>query len=180
MKLNCFAGLLALLGLAPIAFAQTQNSADKRPLDPDQGVLMIPFKNGRVVAGGKVTYAEGTATATRVDRFGMEGLAVTQPVVVSVLPKDPKVRLVLSAGKGPKSPGKTTSTTGDGPATMAFRAQGDVRISVRAESGQTPYQLMVWAGPEIRAKMRAPFKPAKADDLRNAPKAQAPQKGGTE
>jgi hypothetical protein len=141
---------------------------------------MIPFKNGRALAGGKVTYAEGTAGAMREDRFGLEGLAVTQPVVVSVLPKDPKVKLVLSAGKGPKVAGKTATSTAEGPATLTFRAQGDARIVVRAESGQTPYQLMVWTGPEIRTKMRAPFKTAQADALRNAPKAKAAKKGASQ
>lgn len=144
-----------------------QNVPVKSPDDLTAGVLMLPFRDGEPLYGGWVLYAEGVATSSRDDRFGLEGLAVTQPVVVSVLPKDPKVRLTLSVGKLPTEPAGRLADTGDeGLANVTFFTQGDARVTVRSTGASTPYQLMVWVGPEVRPTMPSPFKAAKPEALR--------------
>jgi hypothetical protein len=157
----------SLTSLALNAASPANTKESPAAVDPDAGALALPYKTGEQIHGGRVVFAEGNATNTRADRFMLDGLSVMQPVVVSLVPKDPKVRLTLTVGKGGgKPPSKQADTGTKGLASVGVRTQGAAYVTVRANASTTPYQVMVWVGPEIKPALASPFKSVKPDVLR--------------
>ncbi len=67
-------------------------------------MLTLPHKEATQLHGGRLVYAEGVSCPGQDHHFGLQGLAITQPIVVSILPKDPSARLVFTGDKwNPKS-----------------------------------------------------------------------------
>lgn len=156
---------LILLTLVVNAYAQ-----EKSAQTPDEIAFTIPHKTGNPEYGGKTVYLEGVAGAKIPHHFALEGLSINQPIVVAVQAKDPKKKILLSANKIAASEnatpkGKSSVSGDDGRAMFSFRAQGEVRITVLAETS-TAYQLMVWVGPDIRLPLESPFKPVSSEQLR--------------
>lgn len=157
----------SLMCVVVAATAAGQNQKARTPDELDAGVVWLAYRTAEPLHGGRVIYAEGTASAAREDRFGLQGLAVTQPVVVSVIPKDPAVRLQLAVRRpGVDRVGRQADTGTPGIATVTFRTQGEAHIHVRAAAGASPYQVMVWVGPEIRPALAPPFRAVKAEVLK--------------
>lgn len=139
------------------------------PADPDAGVMNLPYRTGTPKHGGHVLLVEGTAKSNADDRFSLEGLAVTQPVVVVLMPKDASSQLNLTASKwNANGPKKQAGTGAGGLARMSFRAQSGARLAVRAQGAGGPYQMLVWVGPELKPAMKSPFSKTQADVLRKA------------
>jgi hypothetical protein len=160
----------ALLACGAVAPACAQSGAgSKAPADPNEGALMLPLKAGTALHGGRLVLAQGTARPGREERFGVEGLSVLQPAVVTVLPRDAKAALTLQVRRWGESQGGQSADVGAaGLAQVAFRTQPDAGITVLNRGKvDMPYQLALWVGPEMRPPLPTPFKPARAEALRS-------------
>lgn len=155
-----------LLWATPAASAEGKPPASPEDLDKD--VLTIPYRDGQDFKGGRLVYVNGTSDASRDVRFGLERLSISQPLSVSVMTKNPGARLRLTAAKwGGTGGSKKVETDKRGAASLAFRVQGDAQLIVRGLGAQTPFQLMVWVGPELKRPLKSPFSAAKAEALRS-------------
>ena len=92
--------------------------------------------------------AQGTAGPDGV-KFVAENVSILQPIVVTVLAKDPgdDVRLGLSKDRYDQAD-RTGTTKGTGIYTTRLRTQGDLKVVVSSPT-PTPFQLVVWAGDEV-------------------------------
>lgn len=101
------------------------------------------------MSAGSAAFVEGTAGAAG-DRFFVENLSIIQPVIVTLVAQNPEadVRLQLSKYRFDVAD-KSASTKGTGKATFKLRTQGEMKIVVTGTPG-SKYQLVVWAGPELK------------------------------
>jgi hypothetical protein len=124
--------------LAPTA-AIAEAPAFRLDLKPAPGL-----PNGRVAA------AKAIATP-KADRFFIPNVFVLQPVVVSVFADNPAQPVKVTLGKDRWDESLMSAVTGaDGKAILKLRTQGEVRISVSAESGRRPYKMLAWVGDEVK------------------------------
>lgn len=141
--------------------------AEGMPSDPTEGALKLDLSKAEMLHGGKLLLIQGNARTKLATRLSLEGLSVMQPVVLSLLTERPVADVTLSALKPmTQVPEKTVSTDNTGKTQLAFRVQGDAIIQIQAAKKETPYQLMVWVGPELRTPMPSPFKSANPEALR--------------
>ncbi len=151
---------LVLLGVslvactAATAFAQTSQAEKEvqKILKPD--AFRIVLKKIPELDKGKIMMAEGTAGPEGV-KFVSENLSILQPVIVTVLAKNPDddVRVQLSKYRYDQADRKG-STKGSGIYTTKLRTQGDLKVVVSAPT-PTPFQLLVWVGDEVKRPMKS-------------------------
>lgn len=118
----------------------------------DPKAWRIEFKESPSLEKGKVALIEGVANPEGV-RFVAEYLSILQPIVVTVLAKDPNddVRVALSKYRYDEAD-RTGTTKGEGIYTTRLRTEGDLKIVVSSRA-PTPFQLVVWAGDPVELPM---------------------------
>lgn len=142
---------LAVLGTAR-AGAQTAEAEKTVRAVIDPTAYRLDLKAIPELEQGKIAMAEGTAGPGGV-RFVAENLSILQPVVVTVLAKNPDddVRVSLSKYRYDESD-RSGTTKGEGMYTTRLRTQGDLKVVVSAPDPR-PFQLVVWAGDEVAREM---------------------------
>ena len=148
-----------------IALAAMSNSASAQQTPASKGpapVYGLDLKAHAALPSGKVAGAGGTVERAG-HRFQLEHLDLMQPMVVAVIAENPSrsidVRLAKYNFDSVEREGRTDSS---GRALFKFRTEGDLRILVRAATGEpSPYSLVVWVGEEIVGDVGAPFVPMK-------------------
>ena len=109
----------------------------------------LQLKPDAKISDGSAAFVEGTSNA-KGDRFFVENLSIIQPVIVTLITETPDadVRLQLSKYRFDVAD-KSASTKGTGKATFKLRTQGEMKIVVSG-AGSHKYQLVVWAGSELK------------------------------
>lgn len=143
---------LALAVSTAGAAAQDASAAAQARTVNDPSAYRIVFAPHDELENGKIAMAEGTAGPDGV-RFVAEHLSILQPVVVTVLAKDPDddVRVALSKYRYDEAD-RSGTTKGEGIYTTRLRTQGDLKIVVSSQE-RKPFQLVVWAGDEVERPM---------------------------
>jgi hypothetical protein len=149
-------GACAILALGSFdASAAAQDAAVARQARAvnDPQAYRIAFKAHPDLKDGKIAMVEGTAGPQGV-RFVAEYLSILQPIVVTVLAKDPNddVRVALSKYRYDEAD-RSGTTKGEGIYTTQLRTQGDLKIVVSSPE-RKPFQLVVWAGSEVERSMK--------------------------
>jgi LPXTG-motif cell wall-anchored protein len=101
---------------------------------------------------GKAVLVEGKASK-EPEWFFVENLSVMQPVSVTVLTKDSShdVKVQLGKRRWDSDFSREDSTKGKRAKLIKLRTQGELRIVVSSKDGEPrPYQLIVWAGDEVK------------------------------
>jgi len=145
--------LVALTALGAVrAPAQTAEAEQTVRAVIDPTAYRLDLKAIPELEQGKIAMAEGTAGPGGV-RFVAENLSILQPVVVTVLAKDPDddVRVSLSKYRYDESD-RSGTTKGEGMYTTRLRTQGDLKVVVSSPDPK-PFQLVVWAGDEVAREM---------------------------
>jgi len=150
------AGLFCLLLASNFVIAQD----DTEPAEPEtRNLMQIEVKPDKRIPVGKSAFIKSEADKTG-DRYLVEGLGLAQPVYVGVFTQNAgenvRVRIVKDEWDNPEREGNTSDT---GNATFKFRTFDSFKIWVTAEQ-ETPYQLMVWIGDEIKADIPSIAVPA--------------------
>jgi len=98
---------------------------------------------------GNAAVVEGTASPAG-DKFFVESVGVLQPVVITLVAKNPGDKLKLTLGKQRWDEDLRHAETGaDNIATLKLRTQGEVRMTVTGDADK-PYNLIVWVGDEVK------------------------------
>jgi hypothetical protein len=136
------------------ARAQTSDAEKKAQDIISPNAFRIEFKKIPELPKGKISMAEGTAGPDGV-KFVAENLSILQPVVVTVLAKhaEDDVQVRLSKYRYDQAD-RTGTTKGKGMYTTKLRTQGDLKVVVAAPR-PTPFQLIVWAGDELKPELPA-------------------------
>lgn len=144
---------LALNFFVASAAAQDAAAARQALAVNDPSAFRIEFKPHPDLENGKIAMAEGTAGPEGV-RFVAEYLSILQPIVVTVLAKDATddVRVALSKYRYDEAD-RSGTTKGQGIYTTKLRTQGDLKIVVSSPE-RKPFQLVVWAGNEVKRPMK--------------------------
>jgi hypothetical protein len=144
---------VALGMFAASAAAQQADVARQARAVNDPTAYRIQFKPHPDLKNGKIAMIEGTAGPQGM-RFVAEYLSILQPIVVTVLSKDPNddVRVALSKYRYDEAD-RTGTTKGEGMFTTQLRTQGDLKIVVSSQE-RKPFQLVVWAGDEVERPMK--------------------------
>ena len=103
--------------------------------------------------------------------FQSSGNWVLTPIAVTVMTQEPSQDVVLKVFKDDlEVPVRAISSKGKGHARVMFRTQGDYTVQVSASS-PTPYQLLVWAGKDLKPDLPSAVKvdKAKAASKRSKP-----------
>ena len=142
---SVFLGLLATeLLTGHRADAQSTPPKDGRPA---YGVDLhaVPF-----LSNGKLAVIQGAVDGSGL-RFLVENLDILQPVAVTLLSVRPEDALTLRLAKDSWDERAREGTTeGTAQQTFKIRTQGDMRIVVNSVAGVKPFQLIVWAGNEVK------------------------------
>jgi hypothetical protein len=134
-----FAGILFMFGAAALGAEETI---------PLWGI--VPKEDANLPAGGKIVALEGV-TGDVQHRFVVEGLKITQPVIVMLTATNEGDDLQLQIAKyGFDHPERTGSTKDERSQIFRFRTEGDLKIAVSAAKAGMPYQLLVWTGDPIQ------------------------------
>jgi hypothetical protein len=151
LRLGVGAALAVLAATGAIAQTSQAEKQAKELLSPN--AYRIEFKAIPELKQGKIAMAEGTAGPDGV-KFAAENISILQPIVVTVLAKNPDddVRVGLSKYRYDQFD-RTGSTKGKGIYTTRLRTQGDLKVVVSAPT-PTPFQLVVWAGDEVQRQMK--------------------------
>ncbi|OGW59681.1 MAG: hypothetical protein A2V83_04220 [Nitrospirae bacterium RBG_16_64_22] len=158
-------GIAHVLGLALVllfAGGPAEAAQKKGHAKPERKGYKLVLKQIPELNNGKTIAVEGEADSMG-DRFLVENLFILQPVAVTVLArnKGDDVRIRLAKDRWDE-PIEEKSTKGVGRQTIKFRTQGDLRIIISSPKGKVPYNLLVWAGDEVKPDMKSVFKaPAK-------------------
>ncbi len=129
--------LVAVLGLPSVAMANEQKA------------YKLELKEAKGLPNGKVATLQGTAHPEG-DQFFVEAVGVLQPVVVTLVAKNPGDEIKVILAKQRWDENLREATTGpDGKAILKLRTQGELRIIVKGE-GDKPYNLIVWVGAEVK------------------------------
>lgn len=116
---------------------------------PSAKAYRLQLKQFTQIPKGKAALVQGAANPAG-DRFFVQDLSIIQPVVVTLVTRDKAddVKLRLAKYQFDEAD-KTASTKGTGTATIKLRTQGEMKIVVSGADAK-PYQLVVWAGPEVK------------------------------
>jgi hypothetical protein len=161
-------GLLASLGV--VAYGQESAGASEGP--QMWGVELEPTTD---FPDGKAKYLQGEADSVG-QRFKLEGTELDQPILVSVLTRDPadKVRVRIVKDDWDK-PERDQSTAGATRLDFAFRTFDGFKVWVTADK-PTEYQLIVWVGDPVDEPLPAVAVPAST--FVEKPGASGPSRGG--
>jgi hypothetical protein len=162
---------VVFLALAAVSHAATEAKPQiwNVELEPDER-----FGNAHVAVLEAATDAVG-------QRYIVKGLKVIEPVSVIVVTAtaDEQVDVALLKWSWDDPPERNGSTRGSGKVQFDFRTEGDLLIDVRSPA-ETPYQLVVWKGPELPVLIRDGFVSPKEFARRRRRQAQgATGAGGT-
>ena len=139
----------ALATAGPVAFAQSAIAPPKVPGNqPQVPVLKLAAHPG--ITNGKVAAIKGMIDGDGL-RFAVASLSILQPVVITLLARDPADNLKLTLFKKDwKEPRRAGSTGSGGLVAFDFRTEGGVNILVQSSGPVRPFCLVAWAGEEIR------------------------------
>ncbi len=139
MRHTSVIALCAVLALSTGISAQSSSPRSYR----------LQLKASDALPAGKAAFVQGTSSPAG-DRFFVENLSIIQPVVVTVISRNPDddVKLQLSKYRFDTFD-KTASTKGSGRASIKLRTQGEMKIVVSG-AGASQYQMVVWAGDELK------------------------------
>ncbi len=146
------ARLLLIAACAMPAIAMSQSAGAARPADATAEKLELQADSR--IEKGKGAVVKGTVDPEGL-RYSVGGLSILQPVVVTLLTRDETDEVTLSLFKsGWEESLRSGSTRGSGVAQLEFRTEGGVNILVRGSSASSPFALIVWAGDELRPRMK--------------------------
>jgi hypothetical protein len=116
--------------------------------------IKLALKATPEIKNGKIAMVEG-ATELAGHLFVVESLTILQPVTITVIAKNAAddIRLELFKYFWDK-PAREGSTKVAGHHTFKIRTQGELGIVVTSAQERRPYQLIVWAGDEVRPPMK--------------------------
>lgn len=153
LKSRCAVVASVILGFALCA---APNAAGQDPVQPPKGPAPLKLQLEKIpeVTPGSVAVAEGLATATP-NRMWLDSLGISQPVSVTIASTNPAEPLTLSLTKDSWDDAlHTTTTNGEGTATVDIRTQGEMGLKVTSASGNAvPFLLSVWVGDEVTPEM---------------------------
>ncbi len=133
----------------PMAFAQAAIAPPKLPGNQPQ-VPVLKLTAHREVTTGTVAAIKGTVDGQGL-RFAVGSLSILQPVVITLLARDPADDLKLTLFKKDwKEPRRAGSTGTRGLVAFDFRTEGGVNILVQSSGPPQAFALVAWAGEEIR------------------------------
>ncbi len=119
---------------------------------PDQRALEIKPERSSEVSNGALAVVRGRVGADG-QRFVVRNLTMVRPVVVLLLPGDPRDDMRISFAKTTlETPDLEGSTRAEGHYLARFRTAQDVTLLVRAPEAQAaPFLLFVWIGDELKS-----------------------------
>jgi len=139
----------------PTAFAQSAIDPPKLPGNQPQ-VPMLKLVAHPGITNGKVAAIKGTVNGEGL-RFAIASLSILQPVVITLLARDPSDDLKLTLFKKDwKEPRRAGSTGANGSVSFSFRTEGGMHVLVQSSGPLRPFTLVGWAGEEIRPSSMKP------------------------
>ncbi len=160
----------AILLLAAVGFAQQSQEPMTYRLD------LKPYPD---LPTGKIAAMSGTADSTG-HHFIVDNLGVLQPSAVTLVAKNAGNDLTLTLCKDRwDKPERSGSTKGTGQLTFKFRTWGEVRILVQSNGAPAPYDLIVWAGDDLKPPVPSAFVPMSQYKSKHPQGAATTENGGT-
>jgi hypothetical protein len=143
--------LLGMLLVPPVT-AESTHAQVTQPTAQDTAVMELQLRKEPPIEKGQVAVIQGTAAGKGL-RFRLNSLSLLQPVIATVLARDPNADLRMSLFKpGRDEPSLSGSTQGEGFATLSARTQGGMDVVIDGPSG-TPFALMVWVSDELTPRL---------------------------
>jgi hypothetical protein len=141
-----FAGLAAL--------AAAQNAQDPTP----PSAFALKPEASKDIACGKITAVQ-SEIGTEPERYVLENLTILQPVHLIVRTKKAGENLKVQLSKHIWDQVEQEGSTADtGSAVFKFRTEGDMKIKVTSDDGQSHiYQIICWVGDAEKPSLKSPF-----------------------